>query len=108
MWICANDGFVSAVEDRYDPTMLVVRARRREHLVAIFGELGEEFISMKDSDYKWRLWIPKAKFAGIITQRIMGIDYDNFKSSVGDDRLHTFYNRVWYNGLQMQNDTDQS
>jgi len=38
MWICLSDGFFSMVADRNDLTPLLVRARRKEHLVNIFGK----------------------------------------------------------------------
>jgi hypothetical protein len=33
MWSCLSDGFWSLVADRNDPTPMMVRARREEHLV---------------------------------------------------------------------------
>jgi hypothetical protein len=38
MWICLSDGFLSIVVDTNDSTRLLVRARRKEHLVIVFGK----------------------------------------------------------------------
>lgn len=40
MWICLNDAFVSAVQDRNNPNRLCVRARKREHLERLFRTPG--------------------------------------------------------------------
>jgi hypothetical protein len=36
VWIAMTDSFVSAVQDRNDPSRLVVRARKAEHLERLF------------------------------------------------------------------------
>ena len=98
MWICFNDGFVSAVQDRGDARRLVVRARRKEHLEVLFpASEGFKIITAAPftSDYKYRVFVSKVDFARIVTERIMNISYDNFKNSVKDDRLHDLYGDFW-------------
>jgi hypothetical protein len=93
MWICFNNGFVSAVEHRDNPEMLMVRARRREHLRDNFPDY--DIIVGGSTDYKYRIVISKTEFAEIVKNSVMNIDYDNFKNSVEDDDLHTLYNGFW-------------
>ena len=93
MWACLNDGFLSLVADRNDPNRLLVRARRKEHLTNVFPKA--EVFSVAVSDYKFRALISRAEVAAVVTDRIMGIKYDNFKNSVKDDDLHNAYNSVW-------------
>jgi hypothetical protein len=93
MWFCFNNGFVSAVEHRDDKNTLVVRARRREHLEDNFP--NRKIVVGGSTDYKYRIFISKKDFAEIIKDRIMNIDYDNFKNSVEDDDLHELYNGFW-------------
>ena len=97
-----NDGFISAVLDWNDPSgnSLVVRARMREHLENQFPD--EEIVEMKGSDYKYRIFTTKQKLADLMVKRIMGIDYTNFKNSVGDDRLHEMYADIWAVGYGYQ------
>ena len=100
MWICFNDAFLSAVEDRNNSDYLYIRARRREHLEAHFKP--DEIIEMAGSDYAYRVHVTKKRYADYVRDMIMNIDYDNFKNSVDDAELHTFYNRIWFEGLYMQ------
>jgi hypothetical protein len=93
MWFCLNNGFCSAVENRNNKNELVVRARRREHLEDNF--IGYKVIEGGSTDYKYRIFIDKEKFSEIIKDKILDIDYDNFKSSVEDDDLHTLYAMFW-------------
>ena len=91
MWICFNDGFVSAVEDWNDKSMLRVRARKREHLEFLNVEIQQD----QGTDYKFRCFISKESFADIVKQRILNINYGNFKSSVKDYSLHNLYAEFW-------------
>lgn len=102
MWICFNDGFISTVQNRDNPDMLVARARRKEHLANVFPDRVDEIFSLQNSDYRYRLNISKADYAKVVTDRIMAIDYDNFKNSVEDHDLHDMYLGVWHLGYNMQ------
>jgi hypothetical protein len=101
MWFCFNNGFVSAVENRDDKDGLVVRARRREHLVDNFP--NKNIVVGGSTDYKYRIFIGKKEFAEIIKDRIMDIDYGNFKNSVEDDDLHDLYSQFWRLHYRFQN-----
>lgn len=94
MWICFNDGFVSAVQDRERPRSLVVRARNRRHLAQICP--GYEVVMSPAADYACRAFISKTEFAEILADRVAEIDYSNFKASVRDRRLHDLYANFWY------------
>jgi len=93
MWLCFNNGFVSAVQDRNNPDRFVVRARRREHLEDNFP--GYEIVVGGSTDYYYRIFINKKEFNEIVSKKIMDVDYDNFKNSVEDDDLHDLYARFW-------------
>jgi len=106
MWICLNNGFLSAVEDRNDHDFLMVRARRKEHLEAVFPERINEIYTVPNSDYAYRISVSKKLFAHIISESIINkISYPNFKNSVKDKILKRFYGLVWWNGLEMQDET---
>jgi len=103
MWLCMNDGFLSAVEDKDNPDMLWVRARRREHLVDMMKKTGCKFYNIqytKNRDYQFRIHVPKVVFASeIVPALVMSIDYTNFKNSVKDQDLKMFYSNVWGDGV---------
>jgi hypothetical protein len=105
MWIATNRGFLSVVAA--DPTRLpkadrarlkgqtplCVRARRADHLRAIFP--GLTVYEWKGRDYPARLFIGQDELADIVAGLVRSIRYPNFKSSVADRPLHDAYMGVW-------------
>jgi hypothetical protein len=105
MWVFTEDGFFSAVKDRYcKDGELVVRARVREDLIRFLNHMGlagGEILVFHQADYRYRVIIPADHWANYLKDRAEGINYDNFKNRVfatwdpiGGDR-HTAYHRVW-------------
>jgi hypothetical protein len=93
MWICFNNAFVSAVEAYDDTDTLVVRARHKDHLPALFPDHSVEV--HHDRDYRYRILVSKQEFAEMVQNNIMNINYNNFKDSVDDDNLHDLYADFW-------------
>ena len=93
MWICMDNTFVSAVQDRGDPSRLVVRARSKEHLARLSP--SKAVAITPEADYAARVFATKAEFAAVVTERIRAISYPNFKNSVRDHRLHQLYSEFW-------------
>ena len=93
MWIAMSDAFISAVEDRNDPTRLVVRARNPEHLKRLFPTA--EVVITPNADYAARVFLPHDDFSRMLVERVDEIRYDNFKASVSDTRLHRMYEDMW-------------
>lgn len=89
MWICFNDGFVSAVQHGESDWLLIVRARREDILRTLFPE--SEVIVGGYRDYKYRVVVGKAAFAEVLCRRIAAISYRTFKDSVADSELGTLY-----------------
>jgi hypothetical protein len=98
-WVCLNDAFLSVVKHRDDEGLLVVRARRRDHLINVFGKDAGITVT-PERDYKYRVFAERNKLAQIIAARIDQINYGNFKDSVEADDLHELYARFW--GLHYQ------
>ena len=103
MWICMDDCFVSAVQDRDDPNGLVVRARKQEHLTPLLP--SKAIAITPEADYAARVFT-KAEFAAVVTKRITAISYPNFKNSVRDHRLHQLYSEFWTLHRRYQNDEE--
>lgn len=100
MWICFNDAFVSIVRKEAPPGHLLVRARRVEHLEALFPNLP---IAESDgTDYRFRVFVPELELARLVTSRLLALDYSNFKDSVRDNALHAAYHRVWSEMARLQ------
>ncbi len=100
-WLCLNDSFVSIIAHRKNQQLLVVRARRKEHLINLLGDSIDITIT-PERDYKYRTTVERRSFAQIVASRIEQIDYGNFKDSVGDEDLHKMYERFWSLHRQFQ------
>lgn len=95
MWVVMNDSFVSVVQDRTDKDRVVVRARVEQDLVELFPDHTADMIETTDSDYRFRLFLNKRYVAKKIEQRVMDIDYPNFKDSVTQSWRKLAYTQIW-------------
>lgn len=99
MWIFTQDGFISIVQSRIDENHLIVRARRREDLRAMFP--NHTPVYTPDSDYPWRITVLRMVFTAVMLKQFADITYDNFKDQTGGD-YHDFLVQVWQRGLDYQ------
>lgn len=95
MWIVMNDSFISVVEHNTDEDRVVVRARIEGDLDKIFPEHKQDIIVTTNSDYRFRLLLDKQYVADRIYQRMLDIDYDNFKDSVAESWRKAPYYKIW-------------
>jgi hypothetical protein len=96
MWLFTKHGFYSAVcarqaEGRYgaplDASRIMVRARVRAHLDALKTRFEDvlgacEVMESPHTDYRWRIFVDKAQWSGVVEALAGEIDYDNFKGAV--------------------------
>lgn len=113
MWLFTQYGFFSvvcarqgrgAVGQPVDLDRMMVRSRSKEHLVALQQrfepQLGESpIVETDNSDYRYRIFIPKIAWNTIQSALADEIDYDNFKSAVSKaggttEYLHALHD-VW-------------
>lgn len=94
MWLCVSNAFLSIVDKAEDPTCLMVRARVKGHIEAVFPRA--KVMRTPGNDYLFRAEVPREIVATTVFDRIMAIDYDNFKNSVHDHAYHGALNRVWH------------
>lgn len=96
MWIFSKTGFVSAVEHRDDPSLIMLRARARKDLGPFLKVPGTKVNITPDADYKYRVILPKDAFSKILSSMASDIDYPNFKNAVhGDPGRDNAYMHVW-------------
>lgn len=94
MWICMNDAFFSIVRTDWTPAgHLLVRARRPGDIQQYWPEAEVERTAGRD--YLFRAFLPEGVVSTAIAAAVSGIDYGNFKDSVGDNNLHDAYLAVW-------------
>lgn len=93
MWLCLNDSFLSIVRKDCAPDELLVRARRRGDITKVFS--GAKVKQSGRTDYRFRAVVKVADVTAAFAREVSRIDYDNFKDSVRDQKLHDAYLRVW-------------
>ncbi len=108
MWIITTQGFYSVVRHRTDDSKLLVRARTREDIEALKEQIPDiEVFTDATADYRWRAVVSEAQWVSALAELSTGIDYDNFKSAVGErqgyERAKT-YGYVWGQLLSLQQD----
>lgn len=93
MWIMTNKAFVSVVDKSMVEGCLLVRARNRAHLKALFptAKVRESF----GTDYRYRADVPRSEVARVAAEQVERIDYTNFKDSVPNNRYHDALMGVW-------------
>lgn len=108
MWIYLSDSYLSIVEYRDDPTQLLVRARCPGDLERVFGPE----ISVAETpthDYRYRTVLPRQRVAEVLADRVLAINYPNFKNSVREHDRHDAYFSAWsaMGGLQRRRHSHQ-
>lgn len=99
MWLFTTDGFFSAVAHRDDPGTVIVRSRVRDDAERLVDSVGlGDVIETPDRDYRFRVHLPRGRWARYVATAAEAIDYPNFKAAVaarqGADRAHA-YADVW-------------
>lgn len=93
MWLFLKSGFLSVVQHRSDPTLLVVRARTRRPLEWVRLQMREQgadvtelrIIDTPDADYPYRIELDRSDFAIVLSAYVRStLDYTNFKNHVDD------------------------
>lgn len=92
-WLCLNNSFLSIVAHYDDPTKLLVRARVKGHIEAVFP--NAKLYRRENSDYLYRADIAREEVMHAVSDRLFAIDYTNFKDSVTNGPLHRAYQDVW-------------
>lgn len=94
MWICTNTAFLSVVSKDCAADELLVRARRHGDIESVFPDAV--VLPTLGNDYLFRAKIKRVVVGATMAQLAATLDYDNFKNSVGNDQLHTAYNKIWH------------
>jgi len=93
MWQFFNDSMLSIVQKPDDQNTLTVRARIRGDIEAIFPDA--KVLEGAGTDYRFRAKVQREVVAKAMYDRVMSLNYSNFKSSVKDRKRHDTYMVVW-------------
>lgn len=110
MWFFTTQGFYSVVAHRRDPDKLIVRARAREDMEALREQIDNlRVYADSKADYRWRAVVTRAEWVKAVALLAAHIDYDNFKSAVGErqgSERARVYHHVWGELLPLQRDDE--
>jgi hypothetical protein len=102
MWIQLNNAMFSIVEHHTFPDLLQVRARFKGDIEAVFGVSNGVVMETPESDYMYRIFVPREVVSSVIANEINNINYTNFKNSVEEDWRHDLYTKIWTAGFNEQ------
>lgn len=95
MWVCISDAFLSIVHKDCAADELLVRARRQGDIKKLIPDAKE--VKTIGNDYLYRAVVKREVVAAALAKLALEtIDYDNFKNTVRDNKLHNAFNRVWH------------
>jgi hypothetical protein len=100
MWFCFKDAFLSVVHKDCSNDELLVRARVKGHIEAIFPRAQVQRTA--GADYLYRAVLTREEVGQMLTQLTMSYEAANFKSSVKDQKLQRAYAQVWHTMAQIQ------
>ena len=95
MWVVLNNAFFSIVQNENNGEELLVRARVKGDIEKIFHKA--DVFEDNYADYKYRSFMNRENVASTIKEKVLNINYGNFKSSVSnsDYERSSAYAGVW-------------
>lgn len=100
MWICLSDAFLSIVHKDCEPDELLVRARRQGDIQKVFPDAVVK--KTIGNDYLYRAAIKRTVVGEALATLAMEVDYDNFKNTVRDNKLHSAFSAIWHTIARLQ------
>lgn len=99
MWIKTNNAFVSIVEHRDNPRLLIVRGRFKGDVERFLNPLTSGMQVREDvtpkADYRFRAIVPREDVAYALTRAASRIHYPNFKDSIATKWRKAVAMRIW-------------
>jgi len=100
MWVMLSGSFLSVVHKDCKPDELLVRARVKGHIEAVFP--NAKVSEASHTDYRFRAVLPRSVVAQALSDQAMSLKYDNFKNTVRNNRFHDALASVWHVMARLQ------
>lgn len=85
MWLMLDTGFVSVVQHKDDPEVLLVRARAAGDIESIFG--SDVTVAVEPgADYLYRAEIGRTRVAEVLLKKVLALDYTSHAKDVALQR----------------------
>ena len=114
MWIFTVDGYFSAVQDKDNPSRIMVRSRQENDLQTLLNRLNRDdldILSWTGSDYAYRVFMPRDLWLNYLEMSGKELNYTNFKARAihpADYRRSDTYHRIWRTLKEWQDGSTQS
>lgn len=95
MWIITTGAFVSIVEHRDDPGMLIVRGRFAGDAARFLGVQLAREKETPDADYRFRIVTKREAVEKAVVRAVRGVQYPNFKDSIREAWRKALAMRIW-------------
>lgn len=98
MWVITNTAFVSIVEHRDDPKLLIVRGRFQgdvSRFLRVPGELQPIEECTPHADYRYRATVSRELVSQALLREVGKVRYPNFKDSIVAKWRKALALRVW-------------
>ena len=95
MWIITTGAFVSIVELRDDPGILIVRGRFAGDAARFLGVPLAREKETPDADYRFRIVAKRESVEKAVVRAVRGVRYPNFKDSIREAWRKALAMRVW-------------
>lgn len=84
MWLFSKNGFISAVRNRRDNNLVMIRSYFKGDIERILARSGieTEVVETADADYYYRANVTNEQWSRILVKEAECIDYDNFKNAI--------------------------
>ncbi len=107
MWIMLDKGFISMVQHKDDPDLMLVRARVGADLANVFGD-DIDIAEDPSADYLYRTVLSRQRVAETLRDAVLGLDYISHAKDVALERSapnkhrHDAYYGTWTAMSKMQ------
>lgn len=95
MWIITSDAFVSIVEHRENPDLLIVRGRFSGDVARFLGVKQSNERETPEADYRFRIITRREVVAQAMQRQLGRVRYPNFKDSIAAAWRKALAMRVW-------------
>lgn len=95
MWVVLNNSFVSIVEHRTLPNVLVVRGRFRGDVARFLDLPIAVEQETPDADYRFRIQATREDVALRLVEAVGGVRYPNFKDSIREKWRKSVASSIW-------------
>jgi len=98
MWVFTQYGFISIVVDKKNDNNVLIRARNKTTLPRLFAKNGCKLSVQEhtpNSDYQYRVSVPRTALGILLYREVSKLDYTNFKEHIQNRDYKRLLMEIW-------------